>query len=145
MPYAAEGLIGQDVIDGGVQITDERYLQLLDGMLGGQLVTIRNGQPRLVDPAPEPTPEPEPVDPNAPYKLFKSTFIRRMQDGSEPGTVDEAEIMEAVLAAAPARLRLLYNSVEYFISNDELFESLRAAVAAALSAERADELLAREF
>src|SRR5690606_7329862 len=51
-------------------------------------------------------PEPEP----SPYRLYKSSFIRRLSD-------DEAVTMEGVMASAPAKLRMLFNSVEYFISN----------------------------
>jgi len=75
--------------------------------------------------------------PPAPYVLYKSTFIRRM-------SVQEAETMEGVLAAADAKLRLLFNSVEYFVSDDPLFADLRAAVATALGQQRADDLLAPE-
>lgn len=71
------------------------------------------------------------------YRLFKSTFIRRM-------TSAEADVMEGVLAQADAKLRLLFNSVEYFVSDDELFSDLRDAVASSLSEQRADELLAPE-
>lgn len=75
--------------------------------------------------------------PPGPYRLYKSVFIRRL-------TNEEAETMESVLAAADARLRLMFNSVEYFVSDDELFGSLVAAVSVALGAERAEELLAEE-
>ncbi len=50
--------------------------------------------------------------------------------------------MESVLAAADAKLRLMFNSVEYFVSDDPLFETLQAAVGEALTLGRAKELLA---
>lgn len=78
-------------------------------------------------------PEPQPYS----YHLFKSTFIHRLTD-------DEANIMEATLAAAPAKLRLMFNSVEYFVSDDPLFETLKQAISSALSPERAEELLAQD-
>lgn len=74
-------------------------------------------------------------DPEAPYRLYKSVFISRL-------TSEEAEVMEGVLAAADAKLRLMFNSVEYFMSDDPLFATLTGAVGAALSLERATELLA---
>ena len=57
-------------------------------------------------------PEPEPEA----YRLFKSVFIRRL-------TSDEAVTLEAVLAQADAKLRLMFNSVEFFVSDDPLFVS----------------------
>lgn len=71
------------------------------------------------------------------YRLYKSVFIARMVE-------DEAVAMETVLAAADAKLRLLFNSVEYFVSDDPLFGTLRAAVGNALGEERATALLAVE-
>lgn len=73
------------------------------------------------------------------YRLFKSVFISRLDDlGNEP------EIMEATLAAAPAKLRLLFNSVEYFVSDDPLFLDLYEAVASVLGPYRATQLLEPE-
>jgi hypothetical protein len=74
-------------------------------------------------------------DADAPYRLFKSIFINRLTEA-------EAATMEAVLAAAEPKLRLMFNSVEYFVSDDPLFATMHAAVAAALGETRADELLA---
>jgi len=69
-----------------------------------------------------------------PINCFKSTFINRM-------TGDEAVTVEAVRAGAGAELRMLFKSVEYFVSDDPLFADLQVAVAAALGEVRADELL----
>jgi hypothetical protein len=74
-------------------------------------------------------------DPHAPYRLYKSVFISRL-------TSEEAEVMEGVLAAADAKLRLMFNSVEYFVSDDPLFATLTTAVGGALGPDRAEELLA---
>lgn len=76
--------------------------------------------------------EPAPVQP---YKLYKSRFIARL-------TEEEAATLELVLAEATAKLRLMFNSVEYFISDDPLFQTLKDAVATALKdPARADVLL----
>lgn len=69
------------------------------------------------------------------YQLYKSIFINRLTEA-------EAVTLEAVLAAADAKLRLMFNSVEYFVSDDPLFATLHAAVAGALGETRAEELLA---
>lgn len=72
-----------------------------------------------------------------PYRLYKSVFISRL-------TSPEAETMEAVLADADAKLRLMFNSVEYFVSDDPLFTTMFDAIGAALTPERAAELLAAQ-
>lgn len=135
MAWAENGRISQDPIEGGIQITGAQYSAALAGMLDGQIVTIDGGFSIVDPPASDPAPDPVEPDPDAPYLLYKSTFIRRLSG-------DEAETMEAVLAAADARLRLLFNSVEYFVSNDELFGTLISAVGEALGETRAAELLA---
>lgn len=71
---------------------------------------------------------------NLPYELYRSLFIERM-------TNEEAGILELVLAEAEPKLRLMYNSVEYFVSNDPLFAVLHMTVASILGTERADILL----
>lgn len=71
---------------------------------------------------------------SGPYQLFKSVFISRM-------TTDEAVTLESILAGADAKLRLMFNSVEYFVSDDPLFTTLRGAVSDALGPDRAMELL----
>ena len=76
-------------------------------------------------------------DPDAPYRLYKSVFISRL-------TSEEAETMEGVLHAADAKLRLMFHSVEYFVSDNPLFATLQVAVGTALTPERAAELLAAQ-
>lgn len=78
-----------------------------------------------------------PPETSTTYRLFKSVFINRM-------TASEAVTLESILAGADAKLRLMFNSVEYFVSDDPLFSTLHGAVAGALGAVRADELLAAD-
>lgn len=82
------------------------------------------------------TPEPFTAG-DLPYNLYRSVFIRRMSE-------QEVQTMEAVLQnpATPAKLRMMFYAVDYFVSDDPLFAQLSAAVAATLGAERAGELLA---
>jgi hypothetical protein len=81
-----------------------------------------------------PPPPPEPIN----YRLYKSVFIERM-------TPEEAATLKAVLDAEEAKLQLMFQSVEYFLSDDPLFAVLHWTVTEALgSAGRADELLAPE-
>lgn len=75
------------------------------------------------------------------YALYRSVFIERM----EPA---EAAVLEAALASAEPKLRLMFGSVEYFVSDDPLFAVLHWTVAVGLGSveepnfARADELLA---
>lgn len=70
------------------------------------------------------------------YRLYKSVFISRLDEET-----NEPEMMEATLTAAPAKLRLLFNSVEYFVSDDPLFYDLYEAIASTLGPYRAKQLL----
>lgn len=87
-----------------------------------------------------------PCDPPKPeasgaYRLYKSVFVERM-------TPAEAEALEGALASETAKLRQMFNAVEYFVSDDSLFAYLHWIVASTLGSEaapdidRADELLA---
>lgn len=83
MPYAANGVISQDEIEGGVEISEAEYLGLLDGMMTGQIVTVEDGEVVLVDPPPPPEPEaqPEPdlVDPQTAAEKL-ATFLAANPD-----------------------------------------------------------------
>lgn len=59
MPYAAEGRLSRDPIEGGIEISDQQYQQGLAGMLTGEHVQIIDGV-FVVGPKPEPEPEPDP-------------------------------------------------------------------------------------
>lgn len=43
MPYAADGMISQVEIEGGIPITEDQYTQALVGMLDGKEVTVSGG------------------------------------------------------------------------------------------------------
>lgn len=88
-------------------------------------------------------PQPDVVEPeNGSYRIYKSMFIQRL----EPS---EAAILEGVLQEEDPKLRLMFNAVEYFASDDPLTAYMHWIVAVALGSEdepnfdRADELLAR--
>lgn len=72
------------------------------------------------------------------HKIYKSTIWRRATDA-------EGALMSSVLAAAPARLRELYTSVEYLDDRDPDFQMLAAGIAQAIGAERAAVILEPEF
>jgi hypothetical protein len=60
MPYAKNGTVSTDELEGGIEITDEQYAEALEGMMAGKVVTIDYGfkvdfPPKVVDETPEPT------------------------------------------------------------------------------------------
>lgn len=61
MPYAANGLISQDQIEGSIEITAEQYVEALAGMESGKVVTIDGGFQVAFPAAPEAPEEPEPT------------------------------------------------------------------------------------
>lgn len=63
MPYAANGIISQSPIEGGIEITSEQYQQALEGMLRGEVVSIGGGFSVGPPTEPEKEPEPEPLTP----------------------------------------------------------------------------------
>ena len=63
MPYAGNGLISQDPIDGGVEITQTQYVQALDAMLAGKIIAIE-GDSIVIEDGPgqeTPTPNADPL------------------------------------------------------------------------------------
>lgn len=44
MPYAKDDMISQAPISGGIFISPEKYTELLEGMLAGQVVAIEGGE-----------------------------------------------------------------------------------------------------
>jgi len=65
--YATDGVISQQPIEGGIEISREQYLEALAGMAQGHVITIDDGfavgpKPEPEKPEPElPTPKPEPT------------------------------------------------------------------------------------
>lgn len=59
MPYAFEGGVRSDPIDGAIEITDEQYAAAMDGILSGLAVSIVGGFKLIEPPAVE---EPNPED-----------------------------------------------------------------------------------
>lgn len=43
MPYATNGRISREPIDGGIEISEQQYRDALDGSLAGKQVTINGG------------------------------------------------------------------------------------------------------
>lgn len=63
MPFAANGVISHDPIDGGIEITDAQYSEALEGILVGKQVSIEGGFSVGFPPEPDvPVPAPPTVD-----------------------------------------------------------------------------------
>lgn len=73
--YATDGVISQQPIEDGIEISREQYLEALVGIAQGHIVTIEGGF--AVGPAPEPEipepePEPEPEEPSVPEQVSRA-------------------------------------------------------------------------
>lgn len=75
--YATHGVISQQPIEGGIEISREQYLEALAGIAKGHIVTIEEGF--AVGPKPEPEkPEPEPKpEPPTPEQLEETARSER--------------------------------------------------------------------
>ncbi len=137
MPYAVNGTVSTEQLPGAIEISEAQYLAALGAIDVGKVISIDNGF-ELIDPPAPPAPEqPEEPEPLAYYVISKMTPWLRMTD-------QEAETMTAVMDAAPARLRAIYNAAPYLQSNDPLWPTLKGMLSANLSPARADALLAPE-
>lgn len=92
-----------------------------------QAIALGDGLP--FEPAPE---APEPVQLT---RLHKAELWRRLTEA-------EADALDAALAAAPTRLRRIFEVAQYLDAGDPDYPSLRDGIVAALGEARADEVLA---
>jgi len=73
MPYAADGQISTDPIEGGIEITEQQYQDALAGMQSGKRVVIEGGAMVIKDPEPPAPPEPPTVPELKAAKLSELT------------------------------------------------------------------------
>jgi hypothetical protein len=86
MPYAAEGQISTDPIDGGIEITDEQYAEAINAVISGKVIKIENGQMVIADPPPNDGGETDPISDNitsAPEDLFGGPTLGEIYNGAE--------------------------------------------------------------
>lgn len=87
MPYAHNGKISTDPIEGSIEITHEQYMQALYGMQNGLLVTIDDGF-KLVDPPKVDEQEQEPEMEPQPITRFSSLeFLERFTEAEQLAVV----------------------------------------------------------
>lgn len=60
--FAADGIVSSEPIAGGIEITQAQYLEAIEGMVAGKIVTIDGGF-SVSDPPTDPEPEPDPPAP----------------------------------------------------------------------------------
>ena len=90
-----------------------------------------NNEEWIIEPIPEGTsPEEGENTPVEPTKIVKADIWRR-------ATNEEAEGMSLALAAAPIRLREMYNAATYISINDPEFDALREEITAVVGETRA--------
>lgn len=101
MPYAANNKISFDEFEGSIQITEDQYLEALNGMQSGLQVTVEDGFKVALPPPPPPAPPPSNEE------LAMVAFARRdqalsvaairiapLQDAVDLGEHTEAEVEE---------------------------------------------------
>lgn len=94
-----------------------------------QLIAAWEAKGNTIPPYVPPPPSP------APYRLYRSALVRRLTNA-------EAASLEVLLNSEEPYLRLLYNSSDYFMSDDALFAYLATVLEEALGETRASQLLA---
>jgi len=82
MPFAAKSKIAFDSFEGAIEITEEQYLEALEGMQVGLDVTIEGGF-KVAAPVP-PTPPPEPVPTTEQLIERFRAVIQEHMDAEEP-------------------------------------------------------------
>jgi hypothetical protein len=50
MPYAANGVISQDPVEGGIEITEQEYDAALEGVLSGKVIVVSGGAMSVDEP-----------------------------------------------------------------------------------------------
>ena len=70
MPFAHNGQISRDPIEGGIEISDEQYKFALDGMLEGKVVSIEGGF-SVNEPPPPIDPEVPPEESGVPQVISR--------------------------------------------------------------------------
>ncbi|QIW86447.1 hypothetical protein AMA1_19 [Achromobacter phage AMA1] len=76
MPYANHGIVSQDAIEDGIEITDEQYAEAVEAMVEGRIVVV-DQDGGLVLKWPDPEPDPEPPSPDPPRLRVVSRFQGR--------------------------------------------------------------------
>ncbi|SCZ14514.1 hypothetical protein [Pseudomonas sp. NFACC37-1] len=85
MPYAANGTISRDWIDGGIEITEEQYAVALAGILEGKVVSVDGGLSVTHPPEPVQPPPTEPTPDEVKVELLWQTQVFMDEKAREAG------------------------------------------------------------
>lgn len=110
MPYAADGRLGHDPIQDGIDISEQQYQEGLEGIQNGLHVQIIDGT-FFVGPLPEPGPDPEPertyreaaAELNADYQADVAAFRDAFTGAALAGGPTQAAKQEALAERFNAR------------------------------------------
>lgn len=108
MPYAINGMVSQDILEGGIEITEEQYLEAINGMIAGLVVTINNGfrvGPALPPPPPEP-PAPTEAEILAAQSLKLQGFTQQASAQKNALTERISQINDAIDFGDPSQAEL---------------------------------------
>lgn len=115
MPYAINGTISQDQIDGGIEITQEQYAHALEGMLWGKLVSIDSGF-AVID-------RPEPVEPELPEPNPIPQSISKAQGQAQLAIEGKHQAVLDYIAAIPDPTQRLLAEIAFNATNDWMLDS----------------------
>jgi hypothetical protein len=110
--FAFEGGVGQDAVDGAVEISASEYLAAIDGMQNGMVVTVIGGEFAIVEKPsqaqPEPLPEPEPE--RVPDRISRRQFFTGLW---KRGFITAHEALAALKTGEiPAAMQAIIDSME---------------------------------
>ncbi|MFL1526833.1 tail fiber assembly protein [Pseudomonas sp. O230] len=118
MPFAANAKISTDDFEGAIEITDDQYLQALEGMQTGLLVTIDGGfqvLPPPEPPEPELPPEPTLDELKARASMQRDELLRvaalRIAPLQDAVDLEDATAAETALLKKWKQYRVLLNRV----------------------------------
>jgi hypothetical protein len=126
MPYANHGIVSQDAIEDGIEITDEQYAEAVEAMVEGRIVVV-DQDGGLVLKWPDPEPDPEPPSPDPPRLRVVSRFQGREAMWQTPhGDTTLFEAAEAVLADpdTPAMYRRAWDDLQEFRRDSEMLAAV---------------------
>ncbi|SDT41715.1 virus tail fibre assembly protein, lambda gpK [Pseudomonas cedrina] len=117
MPYAAAGIVQQDPIEGGIEITEEQYFEAIEGMCAGLMVSIEGGFKVIEVPPPAPVIPPEPTleelanQARGQRDYLLSVAAIRIAPLQDAADLDEATTAEVALLKKWKQYRVAVNRV----------------------------------
>lgn len=76
MPYADNGHVSTASFEGAIEISEAQYLEAIEGMCGGMIVTIDGGFKVAPPAVPEPSPS---TEPDLTFSIMEENMWREME------------------------------------------------------------------